>query len=133
VRQHNLTVKQLHDHHDKDKQPNSLPDQGDAMSQAFDSAMAKSKQKRPTKGFLAKNKKAGPPPPTGNNQPKVGQEASSWKPSLRPLADKAAAVINSAASNKQLRKGLLNIAYQANEMQRSRTRGQNAIRNGDLR
>lgn len=132
MRQHNLTVKQLHDHHDKDKQPSSLPSQGDAMTQAFDSAIAKSKQK-PSKGFLAKNKKAGPPPPPSNNQLKARQEAPSWKPSLRPLADKAAAVINSAASNKQLRKGLLNIAYQASEMQRSRTHGQNAIRNGDLR
>jgi len=135
MRQHNLTVKQLHDHHEKDKQPNSLPNQGDAMTQAFDSAIAKSKQKQPAKGFLAKNRKAGPPPPPpSNNQLKARQqETSSWKPSLRPLADKAANVINSATSNKQLRKGLLNIAYQASEMQRSRTRGQNAIRNGELR
>jgi len=136
IRQHNLTAKQLHDHHEKDKQPNVHASQGDAMAHAFESAIQKTKQKPPGggKGFLAKGKKSKPQPaapaPRRDLRP---PEAASWKPSLRPLAEKAAAVMNTATSNKQLRDGLLNIAYHANNMQRARSGGQNAIRNGELR
>jgi hypothetical protein len=136
MRQHNLTAKQLHDHHDKDKQPSASTSQGDAMEQAFESAMNKSKQKTSrggNNGFLAKNKKPKPPPVTpGYNQQQTRQsETVSWKPSLRPMASKAAAVIKSATSNKQLRDGLLNVAYHAS--QQARSRGQQAIRDGELR